>query len=169
VTDALDVPEGWDLVAYLCVGHPVEEMDAGRHRVAQHLRHGRPAEAVAGARSGIAEHREMNRRLAQARELQAGVERPLFVGIGRAGGGVAALETRDDRRAPPGLGHPYEPPGLAVADGGGQRRQIEAGSQRGLVDRFAGEASHVPPPREQVREAGALRTRPAAGSQGRSP
>lgn len=35
VTDALDVPEGWDLVAYLCVGHPVEE-----HADPELVRHG---------------------------------------------------------------------------------------------------------------------------------
>jgi 5,6-dimethylbenzimidazole synthase len=35
VTDALDVPEGWDLVAYLCVGRPVEE-----HADPELVRHG---------------------------------------------------------------------------------------------------------------------------------
>jgi 5,6-dimethylbenzimidazole synthase len=35
VTDALDVPEAWDLIAYLCVGHPVEE-----HADPELVRHG---------------------------------------------------------------------------------------------------------------------------------
>ena len=106
----------------------------------------------------VAEHRQMDRGLAQAGELQPRIESRAFARVSVERLSVGGLEIGDDRLATRLVVDADEPGRPAIADRGRQRRELEQRLQDFFVRRLAGaKASHVAPPGQEIGEPGLKR------------
>src|ERR1700730_12785716 len=101
----------------------------------------------------VAEHREMNRRLAQPRQFKVGIERGAFAFVGCERRRVAGIEVGDHRLPRGTRFDAYETPRLAVAD-----RRREGGEAQELLDergrdRVRLETADIAPPCEKFCQA----------------
>src|SRR5580658_4499381 len=78
-------------------GREPERMQRAHCRIAADLRHRARAEAVALLRRLVAEHRDLDRRVAQACELELGVKLGPFAAIGAERLAIGGLEIGPDR------------------------------------------------------------------------
>jgi hypothetical protein len=130
-----------------------ERMERANGRIAARFGHGARTEAMALLGRLIAKDRELDRRIAQARELEPGVKRRALAGVVAERVVVGRLEIGPDRRAARLIIHAHEPGRLAIADRRGERGEVEELGQHRLVRRFLGaKMPHVAAPGEKVGE-----------------
>ncbi len=136
-------------------GEP-ERVQSADGRIATRLRHRARAEAVALLRRLVAEHGQLDRRVAQPLELESRVKTRARAAVRRKRLAVGGLEIGPDRSAPRLVVDAYEARWLRVADRRRERRKGEKLVENRLVRRDAGaKMAHVAPPGEKLGESGA--------------
>src|ERR1700730_544488 len=101
----------------------------------------------------VAEHREMNRRLAQPRQFKVGIERGAFAFVGCERRRVAGIEIGDHRLPRGKRFDAYETPRLAVADRGREGGEAQDFLYEHARHRVRLKAADVAPPCQKLCQA----------------